>query len=193
MRPKIMGEGDRVCLRAPEADDAERFIAAVARSRELHRPWVSPPADRASFEAYLGRVADPRMIGALVVSREPRDAGQLVGVINASEIVRGCFQSAYLGFYAFVGAAGRGLMTEGLALFCAHAFEDEQLHRLEANIQPDNARSLALAQRLGFSREGFSPRYLKIDGDWRDHERWALLVEDWRAARGARRERELGG
>jgi ribosomal-protein-alanine N-acetyltransferase len=60
-----------------------------------------------------------------------------------------------------------------------HAFDTMKLHRLEANIQPANARSKALVKRLGFRREGMSPRYLKINGRWRDHERWAILSEDW--------------
>jgi ribosomal-protein-alanine N-acetyltransferase len=58
-------------------------------------------------------------------------------------------------------------------------FGDLGLHRVEANIQPGNIRSTGLVQRLGFEKEGFSRRYLKIGGEWRDHERWALLAEDF--------------
>jgi ribosomal-protein-alanine N-acetyltransferase len=97
-----------------------------------------------------------------------------------NEIVRGLFQSAYLGFYAFAAHRGRGHMFEGMKLVLARVFNRSRLHRLEANIQPRNARSIALVARLGFRREGLSPRYLKVAGRWRDHERWALTVEDWR-------------
>ena len=69
-------------------------------------------------------------------------------------------------------------MAEGIELVLAHAFETLGLHRLEANIQPANAASIALAKRAGFRLEGFSPRYLKIDGLWRDHEGWAIVAED---------------
>jgi len=110
----------------------------------------------------------------LKVSRE------LVGVINVSEIVHGAFRSAYLGYHAFVPHAGRGYMTEGLGLALRWAFGELRLHRVEANIQPGNRASRRLVRRLGFQREGFSRRYLKVAGRWRDHERWALLAEDWR-------------
>ena len=66
-------------------------------------------------------------------------------------------------------------MTEGLTLVIGKAFGALGLHRLEANVQPDNDASIRLVRRLGFRREGYSPRYLKINGRWRDHERWAIL------------------
>jgi ribosomal-protein-alanine N-acetyltransferase len=109
--------------------------------------------------------------------------GALAGVINISEIVRGSFCSAYLGYYAFVPHDGSGHMRAGLAAVIRLAFRSYGLHRLEANIQPDNSRSIALVRGLGFELEGFSPRYLKIGGRWRDHERWALTAESWRTLR----------
>ena len=99
--------------------------------------------------------------------------------MNVNNIVRGGFQSGYLGYGAFASHAGRGLMTDGLRAVLSVAFGDLGLHRLEANIQPGNDRSIGLVRRLGFEKEGFSRRYLKIDGDWRDHERWARLGDDW--------------
>lgn len=101
-----------------------------------------------------------------------------MGVINISHIIRGSLQSAYLGYYAFANFAGQGLMREGLRLVLMHAFRVLKLHRLEANIQSENRSSLALVRAGGFVREGFSRRYLKVAGRWRDHERWAILVED---------------
>jgi ribosomal-protein-alanine N-acetyltransferase len=106
-----------------------------------------------------------------------RGSGELAGVVNLSEIVRGAFRSAYLGYYAFAPHERRGLMAEGLRLVIADAFRRLRLHRLEANVQPGNSASLRLIRRLGFRREGYSPRYLKIGARWRDHERWALLAD----------------
>ena len=90
----------------------------------------------------------------------------------------GSFQSAYLGFYANKRFAGQGLMSRGLRLVIREAFTQMGLHRLEANIQPDNASSIRLVKMNYFRKEGFSPRYLHINGEWRDHERWAITVED---------------
>src|SRR5690606_19943098 len=105
------------------------------------------------------------------------------GVSNINAVVRYGFCSAYLGYYAFVPYAGRGLMREGLVLVLELAFGDLKLHRVEANIQPENRRSIALVKSLGFRYEGLALRYLKICGRWRDHQHWALTAEEWRAAR----------
>jgi ribosomal-protein-alanine N-acetyltransferase len=152
----------------------------VRASRALHRGWVSPPATEAAYLEYL-KTCRARTARGLFVCLRADDS--LAGVINLSQIARGNFQSAYLGFYAFKPAAGQGYMTEALGLALDLAFNEMKLHRLEANIQPANTPSLRLAKRLGFQREGFSPKYLKISGRWRDHERWAILAEDWSAKR----------
>jgi ribosomal-protein-alanine N-acetyltransferase len=109
-----------------------------------------------------------------------RSTNEIAGIVSLSEIVRGNFRSAYLGYYAFTPHARSGYMTEGLGLVVTRAFRRLGLHRLEANIQPGNRASIALVRRLGFRKEGLSPRYLKIGGRWRDHERWAILAEEWR-------------
>ena len=97
-----------------------------------------------------------------------------------SQIFRSGFQNAYLGYYVGAQYAGQGHMTEALQLLLRFAFKDLRLHRLEANIQPGNVASIALVKRAGFVLEGYSKRYLKICGRWRDHERWAILADDWK-------------
>ncbi len=173
----------RVVLEPPSSADAAEFVTAVERSRALHGPYVAPPATPQAFRVYARRAKDHKHRGFLVRDAETRE---LAGVINLNEIVRGAFQSAYLGYYAFVPAAGTGRMAAGLDAVVRKAFTSEKLHRLEANIQPENAASVALVRRLGFRKEGFSPRYLKVAGRWRDHERWALTADDWRSARRSR-------
>ncbi|MFL6693769.1 MAG: GNAT family N-acetyltransferase [Ramlibacter sp.] len=164
----------RVVLRAPAAADAPAFLAAVRGSRRLHRPWVQPPQTRADFLQYLERMGAPGQHAFLVCRR---DDGALVGVVNLTNVILGAFRSGYLGYYAFSGHEGQGLMREGLQAVVRHAFRTLKLHRVEANIQPTNGPSLALVRACGFACEGYSPRYLKIAGRWRDHERWALLAD----------------
>jgi [ribosomal protein S5]-alanine N-acetyltransferase len=106
-----------------------------------------------------------------------RDSGAIAGLVNINTIIRGRYQNGSLGYNSFAPAAGRGYMTEGLRLAMRYAFEGLQLHRLEANIQPENHASLRLVERLGFRREGYSPGMLFIDGAWRDHERWAITSD----------------
>lgn len=165
-------------IRPPTIDDHEAFIAATRRSRALHRGWVTPKATtRTSFAEYVKRFDRINHVGFLVIERESKD---VVGVINVNNIVRGAFQCGVLGYYGFAPYVGRGLMREGLQLVVKHAFKKLKLHRLEANIQPANHASIALVKKCGFAREGFSPRMLKICGRWKDHERWAILAEDFR-------------
>ena len=164
----------RIVLRAPVAADAAAFLAAVRASEALHRPWVQPPRNRADFLQYLDRMAGPGQQTFLVCRRE---GGELVGAINLTNVILGSFRSGYLGYYAFSGHEGQGLMREGLQAVVRHAFGRLKLHRLEANIQPSNAPSIALVRACGFALEGYSPRYLKIGGRWRDHERWAVLAD----------------
>lgn len=171
-----LAQGKHVYLRSPLATDATRFCALMQASKSLHRQWVQPPLTPIEFAGYLRRSRHPDFVGLLVCRREDDD---IVGICNLSQIVRGALMSAYLGYYAAALHAGRGYMGEAIDLTLAYAFRKLKLHRVEANIQPDNHASRALAQSAGFRLEGFSPRYLKLAGRWRDHERWAILAEEW--------------
>jgi ribosomal-protein-alanine N-acetyltransferase len=170
-----------VTLRAPTAADGGAFIAAMRASRALHAGWLTAPTTPAAFDVLLERARDESfqpMLACLV------EDGSIAGFFNISQIIRGPLQSAFLGYGAVAAYAGRGYMGEGLELVLRRAFTELRLHRLEANIQPGNARSIALVKRCGFVHEGFSARYLKIGGRWRDHERWAIRAEQWREREG---------
>jgi ribosomal-protein-alanine N-acetyltransferase len=166
-------------LDRPTSKRRAEFLAAVTRSKKLHAGWVMPPRTAEAFDAYLRRTRRKNRLDYWVLA----ESGELAGVIHLGEIVRGIFRSGYLGYYAFVPHAGRGTMGRALTAVLEEVFTVHRLHRVEANIQPGNEASRNLARRLGFRLEGFSPRYLKIAGRWRDHERWAITVEDWRARR----------
>jgi ribosomal-protein-alanine N-acetyltransferase len=187
---RFLAEGPRVGIRAFTPEDGPEFTARVRESRELHRPWLFPPATPEAYATYARRlIEDPTKAGFLVCEKDTereRDeeekqggegTGAIAGYININNIVRGAFLSGALGYGAFAHAAGRGLMKEGLNLVVDHAFGPLGLHRLEINAQPGNTASLALARSCGFRLEGYSPDMLYIDGAWRDHERWAITAE----------------
>ena len=166
-------------IRPPSPDDEKAFLGAMRASVELHRPWLYAPLEPLDFLAYLERAARPTSAFHLACLLED---SAIVGFINISEIVRGNMQGAFVGYAAVAAHAGRGYLREAMGLVLAHAFGPLGLHRLEANIQPGNAASIALARSCGFELEGFSPRYLRVGGEWRDHERWAIRAEGWREA-----------
>ena len=154
--------------------DAAELIAANLASQDYHLPWVTSFTDQTGFDSWFARGLTGPNIG--LVAREVA-SNNVVGVVNINEIVAGAFQSAYLGYYGMLNFARTGLMTEALRAAVGYAFNELGLHRLEGNIQPRNTASIALVRRLGFRQEGLSPRYLRINGEWRDHERWALLSD----------------
>jgi ribosomal-protein-alanine N-acetyltransferase len=173
----------RVHISHPKPADKADFLAMNRDSAAFHRPWAHPPRDETGFRELLTR--DSREDCEAFLVRRTEDQA-LAGVFVLSQIFRKAFQNAYLGYYGSAAHAGRGYMAEGLELVLAEAFGPLGLHRVEANIQPGNDASLKLARNAGFRREGFSPRYLKIGGLWRDHERFAILAEDWQEVRRTR-------
>ena len=173
--PLATRPGSRVELRDLVHADRDAFLEMVRESRDLHRPWTYPPERPDQFNDLVSRTGRDDFVCLAAVMA---DNGDLVGIFTISQIVRGYFQSAYLGYYASARYAGKGLMTEAMALVLDHAFGPLALHRLEANIQPGNAPSIALARGAGFRLEGYSPRYLLIGGRWRDHERYAITADE---------------
>jgi ribosomal-protein-alanine N-acetyltransferase len=175
-----MPAGERVLLRHIIPADEAEFTALATASAGLFHPWMTMPQTAAEFTTMMGRYQErtragaPVNLGLLVCER---DSGAIAGLINMSNIVYGRFQSSALGYCAFAPSAGRGYLSEGLGLVIRYAFESLSLHRLEANIQPGNTKSIALVRRAGFRHEGMSPFYLFIDEAWRDHERWAITRE----------------
>ena len=170
----------RVEISTPTRKDEAEFIAAMTASADVHRPWLFPPVTSRAYREYLARLIPDRKHGFLARRAEDR---ALVGWLNVSDIVRGALQGANVSYGGVAAHRGQGYMSEALDLVLHEAFVTLGLHRLEANIQPANRGSLALARRAGFVLEGFSPGYLKIAGEWRDHERWALRSEAWVARR----------
>jgi ribosomal-protein-alanine N-acetyltransferase len=174
--PHLPTRAGRVHIRPIARSDEAEFLRNVRASRAFHRPWSYPPSTPHAFREHVDAASanDVR----LVVCRN--GDGAIVGYFALSRIVLGRFRNAYLGYHAFEPYAGQGYMREGLELILRHAFEDLRLHRVQASIQPGNERSAALVRGAGFRNEGLALRYLKVGGRWRDHERWAMTVEEWR-------------
>jgi ribosomal-protein-alanine N-acetyltransferase len=168
-------QGYRTCIQTPQAGDEETFLAAMRDSVGLHSPWVSAPKDHTAWQRYMKRLERKNEAGFLV--KRIHD-GALCGVVNLNVITYEALCSAYVSYFGVAGQVEKGYMKEGLSQVIRHAFDQLGLHRLEANIQPGNLASIALAQSTGFQYEGFSPRYLKISGEWCDHERWAVLADE---------------
>jgi ribosomal-protein-alanine N-acetyltransferase len=159
----------RVFIREVSQKDKAEFLTLMRCSRHLHEPWISPPVTDSAFRGYLQRARSHDHEGQLICREDDR---AIVGVININNIVRGSFLSASLGYYVGAPYAGHGYMREGLELVKEYAFKELGLHRLEANIQPENTRSIGLVRQCGFHNEGLSKAFLYIAGSWRDHERW---------------------
>jgi ribosomal-protein-alanine N-acetyltransferase len=169
-----------------------RDAAAWSDLRIANQQWLAPwegrqpqlPAatweDRHSTAAYAAMLR--------VLRREAREGrclpfallsdGELVGQVTVANIVRGAFQSASVGYWVDQERAGRGLVPTALALVVDHCFAEVGLHRIEANIRPENTPSLRVMHKLGFRQEGLHPHFLYIDGGWRDHLTFALTLED---------------
>ena len=176
--PSLLEAWSRVLIRAPKSEDGASFTALARGSRPFHASLITPPRDLDQYATFLQRSHDAEFEAYLLIRKHDQ---RLLGSVNLSQIVRRGFQNAYVGYWIGAPYARQGFMTEGLALVINDAFRRLRLHRLEANIQPENIPSKRLVQRLGFRQEGLSPKYLKVGGRWRDHERWAILSEEWQA------------
>lgn len=175
MKEKIL-KGRKVYLRYPKISDFEEFTALNKSSVDFHKGLANPPKNKDSFDEFIKRSEQAANESFLICLIE---TDEIMGSIGLSQIFRGGFQNAYLGYYLGEKFAGKGFASEAIALIVKFAFEELKLHRIEANIQPHNPASIAIVKKNGFTKEGFSPKYLQIDDAWRDHERWAIIFENW--------------
>lgn len=167
---------NRVFLRRLYQSDEAAIIALAKSSRAFHRNRVKPPDTPAGFAKYLKRGNDKSNAMFVVCLKSDKT---VIGAINFSQIFYGQFKSAYMGYWIGAAFANQGYMSEAMQLAVHIAFKKLKLHRIEANIIPDNIPSIKLVKRLGFRKEGYSLKYLKIGGKWRDHIRFAMFAEEW--------------
>ena len=173
---------ERVEMRTPETSDYEAWADLRLRSREFLTPWepVWPSNDltRAAFRGRIKRywrdIENDSAYPFFIFSAGER---QLLGALTLSNVRRGVAQAASLGYWIGAPFTRQGLMTSAIGLATGFAFENLQLHRIEAACLPGNAASIALLARCGFEREGLAKRYLKIAGQWQDHLLFARLSD----------------
>lgn len=173
----------RLQIRTSSPEDAAAVLDFRLRNRDFLQPWLPLQSEEAFSLTTIEQSLKDEWVDwqagkcfRFLVSRiEEPDV--IIGDIRFSNIIRGAFQSAFLGYLQDEASCGKGYMSEGLGRCLWYMFAIEKLHRVEANIIPRNLSSIALAERLGFRKEGYSPRYLQINGVWEDHIRFALLNE----------------
>lgn len=180
--PVVLTSGP-VTLRPLHGDDAAAWTAL----REVNHSWLSrweataPPgavgARPASFPAMVRRLRRSARAGSTFPFVIEVD-GVLAGQLTVSNIVRGSGQFASVGYWIGERFAGRGVVPRAVALAIDHCFFTAGLHRIEVSIRPENANSLRVVEKLGIPEVGYAPRYLHIDGAWRDHRVFAITIED---------------
>ncbi len=185
--PGLSLETDRLRLRLLDADDRDEFVRVHTVSAELFDPWhprIEPrPTHHQFFDRLLARTrrgaeagTDCRLVG------EALDDRRIVGFFNLNEIVRGFFQNAYAGWAVAAPDNNRGFATEGIRGLLDLAFAPPPrglgLHRVQANVMPENAASQRVAEKIGFRREGDAKQYLRIAGRWADHTLFAKIADE---------------
>jgi len=176
--------GASVLIRRPAERDRAEFIMVRRENRAFLERWEpQPPADHdafghESFDRFLKFNRSKRYRKMLICLRS---TGEIIGTVNFNGIAPEPFLSTTMGYWIALAHARHGYMTEAIGLAVRHAFTTLGLHRVEANIMPNNKASLALIRRCGFRFEGLALRYLQINGRWADHERWAMTIEDWKS------------
>lgn len=180
-------EGPRLVLRLPQMSDFAAWVALRQASRDFLAPfepvWPADDFQRSSFQRRVQRHQSEALGGqayGFLIFR--RDDQTLLGGVSLSHVRRGVMQAATLGYWMGAPHAGRGVMSEAVGMLQPFVFQTLTLHRLEAACLPDNAPSIRLLEKAGFSREGYARKYLNIAGSWRDHVLYGLLAEDWAKA-----------
>lgn len=176
-------ETERLILKSMEKSDSEMFYDFLMRNYVFFKPW-SPKYDEdyrkieihnAKMDFMVKEHGEGRTIKFLLFKKD--DPGKIIGTTVLANIVRGPFLSCYLGYRVDEQENGKGYATEAIKTVVEYAFTELGLHRIEANIIPSNKASLRVMEKLGFTYEGTSRKYLKINGVWEDHKHFVMLNE----------------
>jgi len=175
-------ETERLNLRILCASDVDVVLEYYEKNRSFLKPWepLRPDGFYCKEMQTMSLKLDSTSMERGEMVRYwlfTKDTNQLIGTVALTNIIRGVFKSCFMGYKLSQGYVGMGYMSEALEKIIVLAFEEMKLHRIEANIMPRNAASIKLINKLGFKEEGISLKYLKINGKWEDHSRYALINE----------------
>ena len=177
----MLTHGD-VVLRPLDGADARAWRDVRSRNGDWLRQWEAtmPPGVHQPAGSYaqvvrrLRRLARQGQAMPFAIEVEGRFAGQ----VTVNNIVRGSAQFASIGYWLDHAVAGRGVMPVAVAMVIDHCFTTAGLHRIEICVRPENTNSLRVVEKLRMHEVGFAPRFLHIDGQWRDHRIFAVTTED---------------
>ena len=176
-------DGEQVAIRGFLLGDVDELVDLRRRTRDFNAPYeprrsegfFTPAGQRAEVLRDRDEWAADRMYAFAIVERATERIRGRVGLAN---IVRGAWENATLGYFVDMEVNGRGFATEAVALTLGFAFGPCRLHRVQAAVMPHNERSARVLRKNGFRLEGHAPRYLRLDGGWRDHDLYAITAEE---------------
>ncbi len=173
-------ETERLTLRTIDLSDLGLLKEYLIRNRDFLSPWEPQRQDSYYTDNNLVHMIEEEIANnskqnhlSLYVSLKGEK--QIIGNVTLSNIIRGVFQSCFIGYKLDKDQVNKGLMSESVAKIIDIAFNELKLHRIEANIMPRNQASKQVVKKMGFEYEGLSKEYLKINSVWEDHEHYALL------------------
>lgn len=177
-------EGQLCYIRPLALDDAEDVLRLRLANRDFLEPFE--PVRQSSFFTLSGQsgqieseMRQWEADAAYAFGIFDPSTDEMIGRVALSNVVWAAWQNATLGYFVAHAHNGRGIATEAVAGACRFAFTQVHLHRVQAGVMPRNKGSIRVLEKVGFRREGFSPRYLNINGTWEDHEMFALTAEEW--------------
>lgn len=176
-------ETERLSLKTIEISDLSMLKDYLLRNKNFLSPWEpqrkdSYYEDNNLVEMIEQEIANNSKQSQLSLYISLKDEARIIGNVTLSNIIRGVFQSCYIGYKLDQDEVNKGLMTEAVAKMIDITFNELKLHRIEANIMPRNKPSKKVVQKMGFEYEGLSKEYLKINSIWEDHEHYAILNRD---------------
>jgi ribosomal-protein-alanine N-acetyltransferase len=173
-----------IYIRPLTLEDAPALLAVRLANRSFLEPFEPPRSDefftlKAQTEQIKVGEAQWRADQGYPFGVFEAATDELVGRVALSNVVRGAWRNATLGYFITQDRAGRGFATEAVRRAVGFGFSDAQLHRVQAGVMPRNKASVRVLLNNGFRHEGFSPRYLNINGVWEDHDLYAITAEEW--------------